>query len=113
MNYNNLLAVGPFIWASLAFYVLSSLPLFTMGKKVGSPNAWFAFVPILNIVLMLEIAGKDLWWLILFFIPCVNVVVMAVVWMGIAEAMEKPSWLGLLIFVPGVSFLLPFYLAFA
>ena len=112
MDKNALSSLGLLMPMALAFYVLGAIPLFTMAKKIGSPNAWFAFVPILNLVLMLEIAGKELWWILLMFVPCVNVVVIAIVWMGIAEAMDKPSWLGLLMFVPGLNFLLPFYLAF-
>jgi len=97
----------------LAMYVLFAFPLYTMGQKVGAQNPWFAFVPFLNTVLALEIAGKDLWWIILFFIPCINVIVGVIVMMSIAEAMDKPSWLGVLILVPVVNLALPFYLAYA
>jgi len=96
----------------IASYVLFAIPLYVMGKKIGTGNAWFAFVPILNTVLMLEIAGKDLWWFLLLLVPCVNIVIMVIVWMGIAEAMDKPDWLGLLMLIPGVNVVLPFYLAF-
>ena len=96
----------------LAVYVIFALPLYSMGKKTGSDYAWMAFVPILNIVLMCDIAGKDLWWVILFFVPCVNIVIAIIVWMGIAEAMDKPNWLGILMLVPGLNVLIPFYLAY-
>src|ERR1019366_10316382 len=92
----------------IAAYILMAIPLYVMGQKTGSDNPWFAFVPILNIVLMLDIADKDLWWIILCLIPCVNIIIAIIVWMGIAEAMEKPSWLGILMLVPGVNFILPF-----
>ena len=97
---------------SVASYIIFALPLYTMGKKIGTANAWFAFVPILNLLLMLEIAGKDLWWIILMFVPCINIVVLILVWMGIAEAMDKPDWLGLLMLVPVVNIFVPFYLAY-
>ncbi|MBS1718365.1 MAG: hypothetical protein JSS72_11605 [Armatimonadetes bacterium] len=107
-NYSSVLLIF-----GLLSYILFALPLYAMGKKIGSNNPWFAFVPILNILLMLEIGGKPMWWIILMFIPCVNAIVAVIVWMAIAEAMDKPSWLGLLMLVPGVNFLLPFYLAYA
>ena len=93
-------------------YIVIAYPLYVMGQKTDSDHAWFAFVPILNAVLLLEIAGKDLWWIILFFIPCINIIVSVIVWMAVAEAMEKPAWVGALIIVPFVDLAIPFYLAF-
>src|SRR5579862_185431 len=88
----------------IAVYVLSAYPIYVMGQKTDSDHAWFAFVPILNLVLLLEIAGKDLWWLILFLIPCIGLIVWIIVWMAVAEEMDKPSWVGVLMLIPVVSF---------
>jgi len=41
--------------------------------KAGKPG-WACIIPIYNIIVMLEIVGKPLWWVILFFIPCVNII---------------------------------------
>ena len=97
---------------ALAAYILLAFPLFAMRQKIGSSNAWFAFVPILNAVLLLEIAGKELWWILLFFVPCVNIIITAIVWKGVAERMEKPGWLSVIMLVPGINFIIPYYLAF-
>jgi hypothetical protein len=106
------LAGGTLWMVVVAMYVLVALPLYTMGKKTDSQHPWFAFVPILNTILMLEIAGKELWWFLLMLVPCVNIIVLVIVWMSIAEAMEKPGWLGALMLVPGVNIIMPFYLAY-
>ena len=42
-------------------------------SKAGKPG-WACIIPIYNIIVMLEIVGKPLWWVILFFIPCVNII---------------------------------------
>jgi len=42
-------------------------------EKAGKPG-WAAIIPIYNLIVLLEIVGKPLWWIILFFIPCVNIV---------------------------------------
>ena len=42
-------------------------------EKAGKPG-WAAIIPIYNLIILLEIVGKPLWWIILFFIPCVNIV---------------------------------------
>lgn len=41
--------------------------------KAGKPG-WACIIPIYNLIVMLEIVGKPLWWVILFFIPCVNII---------------------------------------
>ncbi len=41
--------------------------------KAGKPG-WACIIPIYNLIVMLEIVGKPIWWIILFFIPCVNFV---------------------------------------
>ncbi|MES2109948.1 MAG: DUF5684 domain-containing protein [Bacteroidota bacterium] len=41
--------------------------------KAGKPG-WACIIPIYNIIVMLEIVGKPIWWVILFFIPCVNII---------------------------------------
>src|SRR5215213_1016061 len=52
--------------------------------KAGKPG-WAAIIPIYNAVVLLQIAGKPLWWLLLFFIPIVNIVVAAMVMIGVAK----------------------------
>ena len=42
-------------------------------EKAGKPG-WAAIIPIYNLIVLLEIVGKPLWWIILFLIPCVNIV---------------------------------------
>ena len=97
------------VW--LAIYVYYGFAFMTIAKKTGNENAWMAWVPILNMWLMIEIAQKEAWWMILFFIPLANIVAMVVVTMAIAERLEKPSWWGVLMVVPGANLIVPGYLA--
>lgn len=48
-------------------------------QKAGKPG-WAAIVPIYNFIVLLEIAGKPLWWIILIFIPFVNLVIAIIVY---------------------------------
>src|SRR5215467_6971408 len=104
---------GFFMIFAIACYVYISLALQTIAQKTGTENAWFAWVPILNIILMLNVARKPIWWIILFLIPIVNIVIAIMVWMGVAEARNKPSWWGILMIVPVVSLIVPGYLAWS
>lgn len=102
-----------FVVFGLAAYVYLALALSTIAKKTNTENPWLAWIPIANIVLMLNIAKKPLWWIILFIIPFVGVVMGIIVWMAIAEARGKPNWWGILLIVPLVGLIVPGYLAWA
>jgi hypothetical protein len=42
--------------------------------KAGKPG-WACIIPIYNIIVMLEIVGKPIWWLFLLLIPCANIII--------------------------------------
>ena len=98
---------------AIVLYVYISFSLQTIADKTSTENGWFAWIPILNIILMCDIARKPWWWILLLFLPLVNIIVTVMLWMGIAESRGKPSWLGILILVPLASLILPGYLAFS
>jgi hypothetical protein len=96
-----------------AAYCYFALALSTIARKTNTENAWWGWVPILQILLMLNVAKKPIWWIVLCLIPFVNIVIFIIVWMAIAEARGKPNWWGILIIVPVVSLIVPGYLAWA
>jgi len=57
----------------LAIIVLGIAALWKVFVKAGKPG-WAAIVPIYNLIVLIEITGKPLWWFILFLIPFVNYV---------------------------------------
>jgi hypothetical protein len=97
----------------LVMYVYVALALQTIATKTNTENAWLAWIPIVNIILMCNIAKKPVWWIILCLIPLVNIVIFIILWMGIAEARGKPNWWGILMIVPVVSLIVPGYLAWS
>ncbi len=97
----------------IAVYVYMALAIQTNAQKTHNENAWLAWIPIVNIVLLLNIAKKPIWWFLLFLIPLVNIVIAVIVWMGVAEARNKPNWWGILIIVPVVGIIVPGYLAWS
>jgi len=90
----------------LAFYIAAGWRVLT---KAGEPG-WGMFVPIYNLYLVCKIAGRPEWWLILFFIPLVNVVIWLIVSMDIAKGFSKGPgfgiglWLLSPVFVPILGF---------
>jgi len=97
----------------LAIYAYFAICLMKIATKTNTPNGWFAWVPILNVILMLQIAKRPMWWIILVFIPLVNVIVSILIWMDIAVARGKPNWIGILMIVPIANVIVPGYLAFS
>jgi hypothetical protein len=107
------MSIGFVLACFLVGYIYISLALQTISEKTNTANGWLAWIPIANIILMLNIAKKPLWWIILFLIPLVNIVMAILVWMGVAEARSKPSWWGILIIIPFVNLIVPGYLAWS
>jgi len=97
------------VW--IVIYAYFALAFMAIAKKTNTPNAWMAWVPILNLWLMIQVAQKEAWWIILFFVPIANIVAMIVVMMAVAERVGKPSWWGVLMIVPVANLIVPGYLA--
>ena len=89
------------IW--LAVMVLVIAGMWKVFVKAGKPG-WACLIPIYNMIVLLEIAGKELWWIILLFIPVVNFVILIPVSIAVAEKFGKGAGFGL-----GLAFLPMFF----
>lgn len=80
------------LWLLVAVVFLAGLwKTFTKANKPG----WGAIIPIYNAYLILKIAGRSGWWLLLYLIPIVNIVVHIVVSLDVAKAFKKSEVFGL------------------
>jgi hypothetical protein len=82
-----------FSMVSLALSILLLASTWKVFTKAGKPG-WAALVPIYNLVVILEIARKPLWWLLLFLVPVANVVVAFIVHISLAERFGKGAGFG-------------------
>jgi hypothetical protein len=77
--------------------------------KAGKPG-WASIVPIYNAVVYLQMVNRPVWWIILFFIPIVNLVIALILIHDLSKSFGKGfGWtLGLLflgiVFVPVLAF---------
>ncbi len=101
-----------YLIAAVLSYLWFSLPFYVIAKRTGTPGAFLAFIPFLNILLMFAIARMSPLWILGLLVPFLNLFILALVWMEIARRRKRDAWVGLLIFVPLVNAFLPFYLAF-
>jgi len=54
-------------------YLIAAFAYYGIFTKAGEAG-WQGFIPIWNAIVLLKIAGKPAWWILLFLIPIVNVV---------------------------------------
>jgi aerobic C4-dicarboxylate transport protein len=85
------------VWIVLGIATLAGL--WRVFVKAGQPG-WAALIPIYNMIVYLKIVGRPLWWIILFFIPLVNIVVILFTCVDLAERFGKGTGFGL-----GLAFL--------
>ena len=94
-------ALGCVVW--LAIVVLLAASVWKAFEKAGQPG-WAAIIPIYNLVVLCQVAGKPGWWCILLLIPVVNIVFLVLV----AHAVSRNFGFGvgmtlLQIFIPIVA----------
>lgn len=65
--------LGAYMFVSFLIGILMLISYWIVYKKAGRPG-WAAIIPIYNIVILLEIVGKPVWWIFLLFIPIVNII---------------------------------------
>ena len=73
-------------------------------SKAGQPG-WAAFVPIYNVVVLLQIVGRPGWWFFLLCIPFVNAIVGIIVVLDLAKSYGKDN-----AFAAGLIILGPIFL---
>lgn len=102
-------AAAIFVVIYIAIIVIYIAGLWKVFQKAGQ-RGWWAIIPILNIYVLVKIAGREGWWVILYLIPCVNIVVHAVVSLDVARTFGKSTaygiglWLLPFIFYPMLGF---------
>ena len=112
-SYNSDLSSVPpgFIIAYLAVIAFYVFCMWRMYAKAGEPG-WACLVPIYNYYVMLKIGGKPGWWILLMFIPFVNIVVSIMALSAFLSAYGRRGAGPVLLMMFFGAFYLP-YLAFS
>lgn len=71
-----------------AFIVMLIAAMWKIFAKAGKPG-WAAIVPIYNTIVLLQIIGRPLWWIVLLFIPVANLVVLVIAMIDLAKSFGK------------------------
>jgi hypothetical protein len=88
-NYYNAFRLTPGEWGAYGvFAILGIIGMWKVFEKAGKPG-WAAIIPFYNIIVLLEVVGKPWWWLLLIFIPCLNVIFILIGWVMINNLLSK------------------------
>jgi hypothetical protein len=78
----------PFWIIILAIVVLSVVSMWIIFQKAGK-RGWAAIIPIYSTIVLLSVVKKPTWWIILFFIPYINMLISIIVIYHLAAAFGK------------------------
>ncbi len=85
----------------LAICILYLAGMWKIFEKAGKPG-WAAIIPIYNIIVLLQIVKKPLWWILLYFIIIGHFLVAAE--LAVCFGKSKGWGVGLLGFLPFIGY---------
>lgn len=75
----------------LIIQVIHGLGTWKLYIKAGR-QAWEAFVPVYNAVVLMKIINRPWWWVFLLFLPIVNLIMFPVIWVETARSFGKNTY---------------------
>lgn len=85
----------------LIVQVIHGLGTWKLYQKAGR-QAWEAFIPVYNAIVLMRIIGRPTLWTLLLFVPIVNLIMFPVIWVETLRSFGKKStadtWLGIFTF---------------
>jgi hypothetical protein len=73
---------------ALAVMILVVVSFWKIFTKAGQPG-WASLIPIYNMIVLIQIVRKPVWWILLYFIPGVNIVIAVLIMHDLAKAFGK------------------------
>jgi signal peptidase I len=89
----------------LILQIIHGLGTWKLYVKAGR-KAWEAFVPVYNAVVLMKIISRPWWWVIIMFLPIVNLIMIPAAWVETARAFGKDSKLDALLCIVTLGFYL-------
>ena len=90
------------LWAVVVIIMIAAeWKIFT---KAGKPG-WAILIPIYNVIVLLQIVGRPVWWILLLLIPIVNIVITIIVLSDLSKSFGHGVG-----FTLGLIFLTPIFI---
>ena len=99
------MTLSQWILFALALQIIHFLGTWKLYVAAGY-KAWQAAVPVYNAVILMKIINRPKWWVILLFIPTINLILFGVIWVETLRSFgkNKASDTLVVLFTLGVSF---------
>jgi len=91
-------------------YILICFPLMRIANTLSS-HSWMAWIPILQVVLLLRITERPLWQALILLVPIINIFFLIILFREICDMLGQEPYLGILIIFPILNIFLLWYLA--
>ena len=88
---------------TLIIQVIHGLGTWKLYVKAGH-KAWEAFVPVYNGVILMKIVNRPWWYVVLLFVPIVNLIMFPVIWVETARSFGKNTYLDTFLSVISLGF---------
>ncbi len=108
---------APIVVISLIGHLMLTFFCYKIYQKLYVENAWFTWIPILNIYITF-LAGdveNPVLWTILYCVPCINIIAgikLIIAWVRIFNKLNKSPWLLLICIIPYAVLFVFGYVAF-
>ena len=87
----------------LVVQVIHGLGTWKLYVKSGY-NSKLAFIPVYNAVILMKIINRPTWWVILLFLPIINLLIFPVIWVETARSFGKNTTLDTIAAVASLGF---------
>lgn len=84
----------------LLFFIYVGWRIFEKADRAG----WKVLIPIYNVIVVLRIVGRPTWWIVLYFIPIVNLIPTVLVPIDLAKSFGKGTGFGIGLLLLGPIF---------
>lgn len=87
----------------LLVQVIHGIGTWKLYVKAGR-KAWEAFVPVYNGIVLMQIINRPKWWILLLFIPVINLFLFPIIWIETLRTFGKKSTLDMILGVVTLGF---------
>ena len=106
-------AFGAIFWMFIVVtYLFFAYTQYRIAQKAGCNNAWWAFIPFMNMILLTQTANKPAWWFAFMLVPVVNIFIFGYLWAETAKAIRQPAFWGWFMLLPVLNIVSMIIMAF-
>jgi hypothetical protein len=79
---------GSYQWSLTIGGILGIIGMWKVFAKAGKPG-WAAIIPFYNLIVLLQVVRRPVWWFVLLLVPLVNLVFLILLMSDLAKAFGK------------------------